>query len=72
MAKLPVTVSVSVSGENVHISFPTQGATSYQVLYKQNLTDANWQLLTTVDGDGTTKTVLDPVGTGRLYRVNTL
>ena len=72
LAKLRVTVSVSVSGGNVILSFPTQGATSYQVLYKNNLTDANWQLLTTVNGDGSVKTVSDPLGSTRLYRVNTL
>jgi hypothetical protein len=56
----------------VHLSFLTQGATSYQVLYKDNLTDANWQLLTTVTGDGSVKSISDSVGAPRFYRVNTL
>lgn len=73
LPKLPVTVNQSVSAATMHFSFQTQVATTYQVLYKNSLSDISWQLLTTVSGDGTVKTVTDPIGKGsRFYVVTTL
>jgi hypothetical protein len=72
MLKTPVTVSGSVSAGKFHLSFLTQGGTRYQVLYKDVLTDPGWQVLTTVEGDGSVKTVDDTLGGGRFYMVNTL
>ena len=73
LVKFPVTITATASGGNINLSFPTQGATSYQVLFKNNFSDATWQLLTTVVGDGTVQTVSDPVGpTHRFYKVSTL
>ncbi|HEV2392850.1 MAG TPA: immunoglobulin domain-containing protein [Verrucomicrobiae bacterium] len=74
VSKLRVTVGSSVSTPGTFkITFPTQVATTYQVLYKNDLTDPAWQLLTTVTGDGTVKTVTDPIGPGkRFYTVSTL
>ncbi len=73
MVKIPVTITATVSGGNVNLSFPTQGATSYQVQFKNDFSDATWQVLTTVTGDGTVQTVSDPVGpTHRFYKVSTL
>lgn len=67
----PVVVPLA-SGSNVQLSFPTLYGPKYNVLYKTQLTDASWQLLTTVTGDGTVKTVSDPIGaTSRFYIVNT-
>ena len=65
-------VTASLSGKNAQLTFPTIYGPTYQVLYKTNLTDAAWQTLTTVPGDGTVKTVSDPAGARhRFYIVNT-
>jgi hypothetical protein len=46
---------------------------NYRVLYKNNVTDPSWTLLTTVAGDGTVKTLSDALGTGqRVYSVETI
>lgn len=72
-AKPRVAISTLVTGGIIRLSFLTQGATTYEVLYKNDLNDANWQLLTTVNRDGTIHTVTDPIGTAkRFYVVNTL
>lgn len=56
MTKLPVSIKASVSGGNITLSFLTQGATSYQVVYKDNLTDASWTPIgAVVPGDGSVK-----------------
>jgi hypothetical protein len=65
-------VTPMVSGSNVQLSFPTVFGPTYKVLYKTNLTDVAWQTLSSVVGDGTVKTVADPVGSKtRFYTVNT-
>jgi hypothetical protein len=66
-----VSLTASISGGNIHISFLSQTGFSYQVEYKNNLTDVSWTPLgSLVVGDGTTKTVNDPVtGNGRFYHV---
>jgi hypothetical protein len=72
-AKLPVTLQTAVSGTNLVISFSSQIGVQYQVLYKTSLDETNWQVLTTLSGDGGIKTVSDPIGSGnKFYRVNTL
>jgi hypothetical protein len=44
---------------------------SYRVLYKTDLDATTWSLLTTVSGDGTTKSVSDSMNqTRRFYRVS--
>jgi hypothetical protein len=56
MTKVPVSIKASVSGGNITLSFLTQGATSYQVVYKDNLTDASWTPIgAVVPGDGSVK-----------------
>lgn len=63
---------VARSGANVNLSFSTKAGFSYQVLFKDNLTDATWQSLTTVSGDGSIKSVaVSPSTTRRFYRVGT-
>lgn len=66
-----VTITPSVSGGNIHLSFPTQSGYSYTVYYKNNLTDANWTPLGgSVAGDGTVKAVNDSAsGSSRFYRL---
>jgi hypothetical protein len=54
----------------VSISFPTLNVSSYGLKYKTSLGDAAWQPLSTVTGDGATKTVTDPAsGLQRFYRI---
>jgi hypothetical protein len=65
-------VTAARSGGNLQLSFPTISGPTYQVLYKTNLTDATWQVLTSVAGDGTVKTVPEALGSvRRFYIVNT-
>ena len=69
----PVAITPARSGANIQLSFPTQISTSYQVLSKNDLSDAQWTLVETVPGDGSVKTVSYPAtGQRRFYRVNTL
>jgi hypothetical protein len=64
-------VTLSASGSNIHISFPTLYGPNYQVYYKNSLTDSTWHPLGgTIPGDGTVKTVPDPSGSLRFYTVN--
>jgi hypothetical protein len=53
------------------MSIPTQTGFSYQVEYKDQLTDPAWSTLTTVVGNGTTQTITDPgpLPPTRFYRV---
>jgi hypothetical protein len=37
-----VELTASISGGNINISFPTQSLLSYQLLYKNNITDPAW------------------------------
>ena len=73
-AQIPVTITPSVSGANMILSFPTQTGASYQVLYKNDLSDASWQTLQTITGDlsGHTNISTTMPPTKRFYRVNSL
>jgi hypothetical protein len=65
-----ITLSAAGSGSNVSISFPTQAGATYRVFYRANLTTGNWILLATVAGDGTVKSVSDPLtGSQRFYKM---
>jgi beta-glucanase (GH16 family) len=57
----PVMLSASRVGSDVELSFETQLGLNYEVLYKVNLTDSSWSLLQDVVGDGTPRSVYDPV-----------
>ena len=64
--------TASVSGNNSVITFPTLYGPIYDVLYKTNLTDATWKVLTSVTGDGTVKSISNPIGAKtRFHTVNT-
>jgi hypothetical protein len=65
-----LTISGARNGANIVVSFPTRSGATYSVLYKTNLGDVNWQLLQSVPGDGTTKSVSDPITTQRFYGVS--
>jgi hypothetical protein len=63
-------LNTSVAGNLISIKFQTQNSYSYTVLYSSSLNPVNWQTLTTVNGDGTVKTVMDTIsGSQRYYRV---
>ena len=70
----PVTnLTASVSGNSVNLSFKTQGASVYSILYKTNLNDSSWNVLTNgIVGDGYTATFPDPLtDQSRFYKVET-
>jgi hypothetical protein len=72
MKKIPVTLTAKLNGGNINISWPSQGATSYQVVYRDNITDPWMPLGAPVPGDGTVKTVSYAAGSGkRFYSVIT-
>jgi hypothetical protein len=73
MKKIPVTLSSARGTSNITISWPTLPATSYQVVYKDNIADPNWTPVGgAVAGDATVKSATFPIGTGsRFYKVLT-
>jgi hypothetical protein len=65
-----ITLSAAKAGSNVSISFPTQNGAAYRVFYRTDLINGNWILLTTVIGNGSVKSVGDPIsGSQRFYKV---
>ena len=65
-----ITLSAATAGGNVNISLPTQAGATYRVFYRNSLTTGNWVLLKSLLGDGTRKSVSDPVAAGqRFYKV---
>jgi hypothetical protein len=66
-----VTLTASISGGNINISFPTQNGHTYQLLSNSTLTGGTWSSVgSPVTGDGSTKMVSDTVGSGnRFYRL---
>jgi aryl-phospho-beta-D-glucosidase BglC (GH1 family) len=67
----PFTVSASYDNTNVLISFLTQSGLSYQLQYKNNLTDANWTPVgSSLSGNNAVQSVADLAGgNSRFYRV---
>jgi hypothetical protein len=72
MLKIPVTVVATNSGGNLNLSWKTQGATSYQVQSKTNLTDSAWSNVEIVPGTGTSVLKSYPRTGQQYYRVLTL
>jgi hypothetical protein len=65
------TMSASLSGGNINLSFLTQLGHSYTVQYKDNLTDVSWSTLSVTDGTGADVVVPDSTGNGqRFYRLS--
>jgi hypothetical protein len=65
-----ISLKAARSGGNTLVSFPTQQGVAYRVFYRTNLTTGNWTLLTSVLGDGTTKSATDPANAAqRFYKV---
>jgi hypothetical protein len=71
--KNPVTISVALTGGNIVLSWPSALSSSYQVVYKDNLNDANWTSIgDPIPGDGTVKSASFPTaGSQRFYSVLT-
>jgi endoglucanase len=67
----PFTINASSNNTNVLISFLTRSGFSYQVVYKNNLTDANWVSLGgSLAGNNAVQSVADLVSeSSRFYRV---
>jgi hypothetical protein len=71
--KVPVAVTPSLQSGNTVLSWKSQGATDYQVQYKDNLSDAWQNLGGVVNGTGQVVTQSDPTSNAnRFYRVLTL
>jgi hypothetical protein len=64
-------LTATISGNNVLLSFPTQSGTKYTIYYKDNVGDATWTPLgAAVSGDGTVQSVPDDLSqTTRFYRL---
>jgi hypothetical protein len=61
---VPVTnLTTSVSGNNINLSFSAGAGLNYSVLYKTNLTDATWSVLTNVIAPMSWQTNVNSVGT---------
>jgi hypothetical protein len=67
----PVTLTASISGTNILLSFPTQTGFNYSLSYKNNLTDPSWTPLGgSVAGNGMIQTMTDGISqTNRFYRL---
>jgi hypothetical protein len=65
--------SVTSSGANINLGFPTVINHSYAVQYKTNLTDSSWNTLTTTNGTGVNVVVPDATSAAaqRFYRLST-
>jgi hypothetical protein len=65
-----VKMSASKLGANATISFPTQNGVVYRVFYRNSLSSGNWNLLTSVLGNGAVEPVSVPVtGTAQFFKV---
>jgi hypothetical protein len=67
----PATLTASISGTNIVLSFPAQTAFNYSLSYKNNLTDATWTPLGgSVAGNGLIQTMTDGISQShRFYRL---
>lgn len=66
-----VSITPSLSGSKMNLSFPTQTGFIYSVQYKTNLTQALWNTLTTTNGTGVNAVVTDSTsGNQRFYRLS--
>ena len=52
----PANLSAAVNGSNIELSFATQSGISYQLAYKNSLTNESWIPLEHLTGDGNTNT----------------
>ncbi|MDH3784427.1 MAG: hypothetical protein OEV00_03760, partial [Acidobacteriota bacterium] len=57
----PVTLTVDKQGTDAVLSFLSDHETNYRLLHKGSLTDSHWTVHSTLAGDGTQKSVTDPL-----------
>jgi hypothetical protein len=69
---IPVISSPSLTGTALTFSFETISGRTYLVQYKASLDDTNWQVLQTIPGDGSIKTVTNSTTTAaqRYFRLS--
>ncbi|HXI72112.1 MAG TPA: Ig-like domain-containing protein [Verrucomicrobiae bacterium] len=66
-----VSITPSLSGSTLNLSFPTQTGFAYTVQYKTNLTDVSWNTLTVTNGTGSTAVVTNSANSAkRFYRLS--
>jgi hypothetical protein len=67
-----VSITPTINGSNIQLSFPTQVGFNYTIQYKHNLTDPSWTTLgSAVPGNGSTRSVNDSASGGqRFYRLS--
>jgi hypothetical protein len=65
------TITATINGANIKVSFATQTGYSYQLQYKNQLTDVGWTPVgSPVSGNGSTNSLNDPAaGVSRFYHV---
>lgn len=65
------TMTSSLSGGTLNLSFPTEACYAYTVLTKNNLSDSTWTPLTVTNGTGATAIITTPTSGGsRFYRLS--
>lgn len=68
---VPPSMTASITGGVTTLNFPAINGHNYLIQYKNNLTDATWQTLGSVSGNGATQTMTDPATkTQRFYRLS--
>ena len=61
------------AGDDVELLFQSDHLTNYRVLHKQEMSDPNWTVRSTVAGDGTVKSLVDSASLPRqFYLVETI
>jgi archaellum component FlaF (FlaF/FlaG flagellin family) len=70
-SSVSITLTATISSGTITIAFPTQNGSSYQLLYKNSLTDLSWTPIgSPLSGNGSIESINQPVsGTMRFYRV---
>ncbi|NOS72528.1 MAG: glycoside hydrolase family 16 protein [Verrucomicrobia bacterium] len=64
---IPVPASIRKAGASLNLFFPTYLGLAYQVRFKDDLSDPNWQTLANLTGNGTEQITSDVSGTARRF-----
>jgi hypothetical protein len=65
-----VSLTATIVGDEVLISFPTLAGLNYRILYRDDLATGEWMLLESVAGDGSVASVADPITAAtRFYKL---
>ncbi|HEV2693751.1 MAG TPA: hypothetical protein VG347_12740 [Verrucomicrobiae bacterium] len=64
------TITATVSGGSIHVAFATANGSNYTLQYKNNLSDATWQDVSSVSGNGLQMSIPDTTNQkNRFYRL---